>query len=70
MAKAWQESQCGALVVCLVPARVDTAWWHDYAAQGEVRFPRGRLRFSNAKHSAPFPVAIVVFRPPAPPGGA
>ena len=39
-------------------------WWHDYAAKAnEVRFVRGRLRFGNAKHSAPFPSAVVVFRP-------
>lgn len=63
MAKAWLEAQRGALVVCLVPARVDTAWWHDYAAKGEVRFLRGRLRFGTAEHSAPFPSAVVVFRP-------
>lgn len=63
MAKAWQESQRGALVVCLVPARTDTAWWHDYAAKGQVRFLRGRLRFEGGKHSAPFPSAVVVFHP-------
>lgn len=50
------------LVVCLVPARTDTAWWHDYAAKGEVRFIRGRLKFGTAKHSAPFPSALVIFR--------
>ena len=27
--KAYEESLRGALVVCLVPARTDTAWWHD-----------------------------------------
>jgi len=64
MAKAWAESQRGALVVCLVPARVDTAWWHDYAARGEVEFLRGRLVFGPAASSAPFPSAVVVFRPP------
>jgi site-specific DNA-methyltransferase (adenine-specific) len=26
--KAYEESQNGALVVCLLPARVDTRWWH------------------------------------------
>ena len=61
MAKAWKESQRGALVVCLVPARTDTAWWHDYAANGRVRFLRGRLKFGGAANSAPFPSAIVVF---------
>jgi phage N-6-adenine-methyltransferase len=63
MRKAWEESQRGVTVVCLVPARTDTAWWHDFAVRGEVRFIRGRLKFSNSKSSAPFPSAIVVFRP-------
>lgn len=63
MRKAYESSLNGATVVCLVPARTDTAWWHDYAAKGEVRFLRGRLRFVGARHSAPFPSAIVVFRP-------
>ena len=53
----------GATVVCLLPARTDTAWWHDYCAQGEVRFLRGRVKFEGATNSAPFPSAIVVFRP-------
>lgn len=53
----------GALVVCLVPARTDTAWWHDYAAKGEVRFVRGRLKFGAAKFNAPFPCAVVIFKP-------
>lgn len=67
MKKAWEESQRerGATVVCLVPARTDTAWWHEYAKRGEVRFLRGRLKFSNSAHSAPFPSAIVIFRPPS-----
>jgi len=62
MKKAWEESQMGATVVCLIPARTDTAWWHDYCAKGEVRFLRGRLKFGGHKNSAPFPSAIVVFR--------
>ena len=40
MRKAYESSKHGAIVVCLVPARVDTAWWHDYAVKGEVRFPK------------------------------
>jgi phage N-6-adenine-methyltransferase len=51
------------LVVCLVPARVDTAWWHDCVIPyGEVQFLRGRLRFVGAENNAPFPSAVVVFR--------
>lgn len=53
----------GATVVCLLPARTDTAWWRDYCACAEVYFLRGRLKFGDAKTSAPFPSAVVVFRP-------
>jgi site-specific DNA-methyltransferase (adenine-specific) len=66
MRKAFEECRHNlALVVCLVPARVDVKWWHEYAALGEVRFPKGRLKFENTGSSgaAPFPVAIVIFRP-------
>lgn len=52
------------LVVGLVPARTDTRWWHDYIQnKAEVRFIRGRLKFGDSKNSAPFPSAIVIFRP-------
>jgi len=51
------------LVVMLLPARTDTAWWHDWVMQAdEIRFIRGRLKFSGHKNSAPFPSCIVVFR--------
>jgi len=53
----------GSTIVCLLPARVDTRWWHDYCAKGEVHFVKGRLKFGDAKDSAPFPSAVVVFRP-------
>jgi len=59
--KAWEQSQKGALVVCLLPARVDTRWWHDYAKKGHFHFIRGRLKFGCARNSAPFFSAIVTF---------
>lgn len=62
MAKAYRSALQGAVVVCLVPARTDTAWWHEYAMKGEIEFLRGRLKFGGHKNSAPFPSAIVVFR--------
>ncbi len=62
MQKALQESERGATVVCLVPARTDTEWWHKYALQGEIRFIRGRVKFQGANATAPFPSAIVIFR--------
>lgn len=61
MKKAYEQSKNGATIVCLVPARTDTAWWHDYAAKGDVEFIRGRLKFGGHKNSAPFPSAVVVF---------
>lgn len=52
-----------ALVVGLIPARTDTAWWHDYIQdRAEVRFLRGRLKFGTSNNSAPFPSAVVVWR--------
>lgn len=60
--KAYESSIRGATVVCLLPARTDTSWWHDYVIKGEVRFIRGRLKFGGHKNSAPFPSAIVIFR--------
>lgn len=50
--------------VFLLPARTDTKAFHDYIYKKplvEVRFIRGRLKFSNSKNSAPFPSMIVVF---------
>ena len=67
VAKAYKTSLSGSVVVCLLPARTDTVWWHLYCAKGEIRFLRGRLKFGEAKNSAPFPSAIVVFRPWAQP---
>lgn len=64
MQKAYQSSLEGATVVCLVPARTDTRWWHDLASKGEVRFVKGRLKFGDAKTNAPFPSAVVIFKPP------
>jgi site-specific DNA-methyltransferase (adenine-specific) len=61
--KAWRSVQSGEaeIVVCLVPARPDTAWWHTWAVRAEVEFLRGRLRFGD-KDAAPFPSALLVFR--------
>lgn len=50
------------LVCCLVAARTDTAWWHEWATRAEVEFLRGRLRFGGGENAAPFPSALLVFR--------
>lgn len=59
--KAFDESQKGARVVCLLPARTDTKWWHKFCTQGHVWYIKGRIKFGGSKNSAPFPSAIVVF---------
>ena len=64
MRKAYESSLNGdgATVVCLVPSRTDTRWWHDYAMKADViRYVKGRLKFDGHKNSAPFPSAVVIF---------
>jgi len=62
-ARASVESGDAEVVVMLLPARTDTAWWHDHVVHAaEVRFLRGRVRFGDAASGAPFPSAVVVFR--------
>lgn len=64
MKKAADEAARGATVVCLVPARTDTVWWHEQVMEraNEVRLIRGRIRFGDSQASAPFPSALVIYR--------
>jgi phage N-6-adenine-methyltransferase len=59
--KAYKESLYGNTIVCLLPARTDTKWFHDYCVNGEIRFVKGRLKFGDSKNSAPFPSMVVIF---------
>ena len=61
--KAYESARSGeATVVCLLPSRTDTKWWHKYIMKADtVRFIKGRLKFSGHKNSAPFPSVIVIF---------
>ena len=61
--KAYVSSLSGATVVCLIPARTDTKYFHDYCLPfGELRFIKGRLKFGGHKDPAPFPNVVVIFR--------
>ena len=61
--KGFEEWKKGKLVVFLIPSRTDTKWWHDYVMKAsEIRFIKGRLKFSEHKNSAPFPSCVVVFK--------
>lgn len=61
--KCYEESRKpNTKIVLLIPARTDTAYFHDYIYnKAEIRFIRGRLKFGNAKNGAPFPSMVVVF---------
>ena len=61
MKKAYEESRNGVVCVCLIQARTNTNWWHDYCMKGEVRFIRGRPKFKGCKHGLPQPLAIIIF---------
>ena len=60
-----REASRWATVVMLVPARTDTRWFHEYVwkVASEVRFIKGRLKFSGQPNSAPFPSMLVIYRP-------
>lgn len=60
--KAYESAQNGATIVCLLPVRTHTAWWHEYCMKADITFIRGRLKFVGAEHVAPFASAVVVFK--------
>lgn len=73
--KAYIESQKqNTVVICLIPARTDTMYWHNYIMLAkEIRFIKGRLKFANRTYPSyredrttkispsPFPSAIIIF---------
>ena len=52
-------------IVCLVPARTDSTWFHDrLRSVADIHMLRGRLRFATTNdpgHRAPFAMMLVVF---------
>lgn len=53
------------ICVALLPARTDTRWFHDFIYQNpkaEIRFIKGRPKFSGMKGAGKFPSMIVIFR--------
>lgn len=65
--KAREAAERGALVVGLLPASCDLAWWHDdVVGRAEVRYIRGRVRFLTGgpyRASGFFASVIVIWRP-------
>ena len=62
--KGLEEYKKGKTVVFLIPARTDTKRFHDIILPNakEIRFIKGRLKFSGYKDPAPFPSMIVIFK--------
>lgn len=62
--KGLREHAKGKTIVFLVPSRTDTGWFHKYCLPNasEIRFIKGRLKFSGSKNSAPFPSMLIIFR--------
>ncbi len=61
--KAANEALRGVTSVLLIPARTNTAWFHEYCLGcGEVRFIKGRPKFNGADEGLPWPLCLVVFR--------
>ena len=57
-----EESERGATVVMLLPARTDTKWFHEYVlGRAEIRFIRGRIKFNGAQN-APFPSLLAIYK--------
>jgi len=53
-------------MVSFSQSQTDTKWFHKniYNKCGvEIEFIKGRLKFGDAKNSAPFPSRVVVFKP-------
>ena len=64
--KSYEEGhKAHTMVALLIPARTDTRYFHDYILnRAEIRFLKGRLKFGEAKHPAPFPSMLVIYKGP------
>ena len=62
--KSYEESlKNNTTVVMLIPSRTDTIYFHEFIySKAEIRFIKGRLKFGDAKNSAPFPSIVVIYR--------
>jgi phage N-6-adenine-methyltransferase len=60
--KAYESWKEGATVVCLLPSRTNTLWWHDWVMKGDVRFIKGEVTFKGQKNGLWMPMSIVVFK--------
>lgn len=64
--KAYNEFKKGnTTIVLLIPSRTDTKYFHDFLYNKvniELRFIKGRLKFSNSNSCAPFPSLVAIMK--------
>lgn len=63
--KAAKETRLGTcpLAVLLIPASIDTKWFHTFVAPfAEIRFVQGRLRFGDFAKPFPQPMLLCIFK--------
>ncbi len=59
--KAFEESQKGKIVVCLLRGDTSTKWFHEWVlGKAELRFVKGRIKFNGKP--APFASIIAIWR--------
>ena len=66
MKKAWEESQEGCTVVCLVRFDPSAKWYQKYVYDkaAEVLMLARRVKFIGAKSAYNFPCCVVIYYPP------
>lgn len=70
--KAYDEARRGVQTVALIPSRTDTSYWWRIIEAGkreglvDYQFVPGRLKFGDAKTSAPFASVLIFFGCKAP----
>jgi len=59
IAKAWGSK---SKQVLLIPSRTETIYFHDFIINADyILFIKGRLKFEECQHAAPFPSLLAVF---------
>jgi len=59
--KAYNASLKGNIIVCLLPVRSNTKWWHKFVMKAELRFICGELKFDGHKRGLWLPMCVVIF---------
>lgn len=61
--RCYNSTRTDGIIVALVPANVETEWWHEWVLQKaySYRILRGRVNFDGSRGGSTFPSAVVVY---------